>query len=700
MHARHLKTAGVVVALAAAGPAHAQSYAGYNTYGAPGLIDMPSALMRPDGELAFSISHFQNQTRNTLTFQVTPRLTGSFRYSQLYDIRGGGPSGTGDVFDFIFDRSFSLQYQLFEETAQRPAISIGLNDFLGTGIYSSEYFVATKTFGDRFRLTGGIGWGRLGSANGFDNPLGSLSDELKDREDVEFRGGGEVSNVAFFSGDAAFFGGIEYRLNDRTWLTAEYSSDDYAPEDGTAFDQKNQYNFGVSYQANDYVNISANYLYGSEFGVMATFALNPQNRPSGSGRDPGPLPVRPVPVASPPPTLPSPAIAATASALAAEGIGLHGIALQGDQVTVEIENDRYLATAQAVGRTARVLTQTMPAGISTFTVTPLTRGIRGTSATMTRDTMERYEFALDQTWESYARTRFDEAPEPVAHLPGRYPAFSYGIEPYISEALFDPDDPVRVDVGVSLTASYEPAPGVILSGEVRQRLFGNRDESARESTSVLPRVRSETNIYQREGETTLHRLYGAYHFQPGDTVRARITAGYLEPQFAGVSAEVLWSPPASRLSYGVEVNYAKQRAFEQDFDLRDYDIVTGHASVYYDMGNGFFTQIDAGRYLAGDWGGTLTVERRFDNGWRIGGFATLTDVPFDDFGEGSFDKGILLTIPVDWITGQPSTDTINRTIRPVQRDGGARLSVPGRLYGIYSDQSLEDYSDDWGRFWR
>ncbi|ROT98106.1 YjbH domain-containing protein [Histidinibacterium lentulum] len=700
MHARTVKIAGVVVALAAAGPVHGQSGPGYNTYGAPGLIDMPSALMRPDGELAFTSSHFRNQTRNTLTFQFAPRLTGSFRYSPLYDIRGGGPSGTGDVFDFIFDRSFSLQYQLFDETDRRPALAIGLNDFLGTGIYSSEYLVATKTFGDRFRVTGGIGWGRLGSANGFDNPLGVFSDELKDRDDVEFRGGGEVSNVALFSGDAAFFGGVEYRLNDRTWLIAEYSSDDYAPEDGTAFDQKTQYNFGISYQANDYINIAANYLYGSEFGIRATFALNPQNRPSGSGRDPGPPPVRPVPASSPPPGLPASVIQSTEAALAAEGLGLHGIALQGDRVTVEIENTRYSATAQAIGRTARVLTQTMPAGVGTFTVTPINRGIRGTSATIARGTMERYEFELDQTWESYARTRFDEGPDPLAPLPGRYPAFSYSIAPYLAEALFDPDDPLRVDVGVSLLASYEPAPGLIVSGEVRQRLFGNRDESTRESTSVLPRVRSESNIYQREGETTLHRLYGAYYFQPGETVSARITAGYLEPQFAGVSAEVLWSPPASRLSYGVEINYAQQRAFEQDFDLRDYDIVTGHASVYYDMGNGYFAQVDAGRYLAGDWGGTLSVERRFDNGWEIGAFATLTDVPFEDFGEGSFDKGILLTIPVDWITGQPSRDTINRTIRPVQRDGGARLSVPGRLYGIYADQSVEDYTADWGRFWR
>src|SRR6056297_2690080 len=55
----------------------------YNSYGYPGLIDMPVASSRPDGELAFTTSSFAGQTRNTLTFQIAPRLSGSFRYSIL-----------------------------------------------------------------------------------------------------------------------------------------------------------------------------------------------------------------------------------------------------------------------------------------------------------------------------------------------------------------------------------------------------------------------------------------------------------------------------------------------------------------------------------------------------------------------------------------------------------------------------------------
>ena len=45
-------------------------------------------------------------------------------------------------------------------------------------------------------------------------------------------------------------------------------------------------------------------------------------------------------------------------------------------------------------------------------------------------------------------------------------------------------------------------------------------------------------------------------------------------------------------------------------------------------------KVDAGRYLAGDWGATFALDREFDNGWKVGAYFTLTDMPFDEFGEG------------------------------------------------------------------
>lgn len=107
-----------------------------------------------------------------------------------------------------------------------------------------------------------------------------------------------------------------------------------------------------------------------------------------------------------------------------------------------------------------------------------------------------------------------------------------------------------------------------------------------------------------------------------------------------------------------------------------------------------------GRYLAGDYGATVSLDREFANGWRVGAFATVTDVPFEDFGEGSFDKGIRITIPLGNISGQPSRDKSTFVIKPLTRDGGARLGVDGRLYGQVREYHQPEMAKTWGKFWR
>ena len=107
-----------------------------------------------------------------------------------------------------------------------------------------------------------------------------------------------------------------------------------------------------------------------------------------------------------------------------------------------------------------------------------------------------------------------------------------------------------------------------------------------------------------------------------------------------------------------------------------------------------------GRYLAKDWGGTFTLKRVFRNGWEVGGFFTLTDVSFDRFGEGAFDKGIFFTVPLSWGAGRPSRAARTTVLRPILRDGGARVNVAGRLYPLVRPNTNPVLSETWGRFWR
>ena len=691
-----------VIAGLSAGPAAAGPEGtawGYNSYGVPGLIDMPGAFGRDDGELGYAVSHFQNQTRHALTFQISERLSASFRYALLYDIRRN-PGGS--VEPYRYDRSFSLQYRFLEEGIYRPAFAVGVNDIAGTGVYGGEYVVASKTFSPRFRATLGLGWGRLGSHGGFTNPLGVLKNSFKYRPMASSGLGGGFQANTWFRGDAAVFGGVEWRPNDRWRLIAEYSSDDYAREDGAAFDRKSPLNFGVDYRYNDRTTVSARYLYGAELGLQLTYALNPKQPRMGSGLDAAPPPVVPrAGPAGPSPDLDDSAlIAAARTALAREGLSLHGLARDGDTLRIQIGNDRYPIAAQATGRAARALTGLAPAHVERFEIRLTEKGMPVSSVLVRRADLEALEFHPVASDLMRARTRITDAPQSLPLNGGHFPAFTAALEPYLTPSFFDPDSPLRLDAGAAATARYEPRAGLVFSGRLQQKLVGNLDKTIRPSTSVLPHVRSDGYLYAKGSDTSLTELTAAWYVRPGQDLYGRVTLGLLEQMYGGVSSELLWKPQNSRLALGAEVNWAKQRAFDDMFGFRDYDVVTGHVSAYYQFDRGYTAQLDLGRYLAGDTGATLTLAREFDNGWKIGAFATRTNVSSEDFGEGSFDKGISLTIPIDWITGKPERRAINTTIRPVQRDGGARLSVPGRLYETVRGQQASALDASWGRFWK
>ena len=672
------------------------------TFGAPGLIDMPSAESAPDAELSTTVTYFAGSTRTTLSFQITPRLSGSFRYTGIQNWVAATGEGT-------FDRSFDLRYRLVDEGKYRPAIAVGLQDFIGTGIYSGEYIVASKHILPNLTLTGGIGWGRLGSFNGFSNPLGG---SFATRPTIrQGRLGGVVESAKWFRGDAAFFGGIAWQATPKLTLKAEYSSDAYTAETSRGhFTRKSPYNFGLDYEITKGINLYANYLYGSEFGVGVTFKLNPKEPIVNGGAEKAPQPMR---VRLPDnisnlgwTTLPNAQKnlrKATQELLAKDGLTLEAMAVSSSKVTLRLRNERYLASAEAIGRTARILSRVMPDSVETFKIIPVARGIALSEVTLKRSDLEVLEHDGNGSALSYAAAKITDAANSSDKLifrDGLFPKFTWGIGPYVRSSYFDPDSPIRLETGIQANASYTFAPGLVLSGSVNKRVVGNIHTATRRSDSTIRRVRSDGGLYNQAGDPAITNLTLSYHFRPGKNLYGRVTAGYLETMYGGISTELLWKPVDSRLALGVELNYLKQRDFDQLFGFQAYEVATGHLTAYWDMGRGFHSQVSVGRYLGGDYGGTLKLERTFKNGWRVGAYATITDIPFSDFGEGSFDKGLLFTIPLDNFVGTPTGRNFNSIIQPLTRDGGARVKVDGRLYGVVNNHHNKALKDSWGKFWR
>jgi hypothetical protein len=691
----------------AATPSSAEITNNLGYFGLPGLLDMPTADTMEDARLAFSIAYFPGQTRQTLAFQITPRLSGTFRYSFIDRVELDRPQR--------YDRSFDVQYQLLFEKGWMPGLVVGARDFIGTGIYSGEYLVATKSFGSRLSLTGGIGWGRMGSYNSFKNPLGLISDSFYERPDIydpSVDKGGTPSFDQWFHGPAALFAGVSYKATDRLTLLAEYSSDAYViEEEADAFTPKSPLNFGLQYQLGEAFVLGASYMYGAELGISLTVLTNPKRSVPRGYYSTTPVPVKPRTGPATGWTAEWVSDGATApvtretvtQVLALEGLVVERIELTGTTVRVRYRNTRYDSAPQAMGHIARVLTVALPPSVETFILEPVVEGMTTVRVTLKRSDIEALEHDPRATELSFARAVIEDAAgaRPVGDVPLTPPKrLVWSLDPYIATQLFDPEDPLRFDVGAQITAQYEIAPGLSISTVLRQKIFGDMDESIRTPSSVLPHVRTESTFYAKAHGVTMNRLTLDYFFRPGTNLYGRASVGYLETMFAGVSGEILWKPEDSRFALGADISRVRKRDYEIDFNLLDYEVTTGHVSAYYDFGGVLDARVDVGRYLAGDFGATLSLERTFDNGWKIGAFATLTDVPFDDFGEGSFNKGILIEAPLSWITGVPSTRSVHGDFTPITRDGGQRLIIANRLYDEVRGDHAPDLQDEWGRFWR
>ena len=672
-----------------------------STFGTPGLVEVPTADVLPDGELSFSASLFGPVQRTTATFQIFPRVYGAFRYSINEDFFDRPPPGE----NANFDRSFDLHFKILDEAKNGVDVGIGLRDVIGTGFVSSEYVVASKTVADGVRVTAGLGWGTLGQEAGLTNPLSIFGSRFEERqgffgEDGTRDTGGQFSASDWFRGDVGLFGGVSWNVTDKVGIQLEYVENSYERESlnsGLTIDSP--FNAALSYRFTDNISARAFTIGGNNFGGQLNFSLNPKERLVASGSEAAPRPI-----------VPRNGLAAASwngygnddlqtvldQRLSSEGLQLDAINVTANRAELRVENLRYDVEAQAAGRAARILANTLPPEVEIFEIVFQQSGLPLSSVTTRRSDLEQLQYNYDSAWRTQSRAQIEGAGV-AGEAPSR---FEFSLTPYVALSFFDPQSPIRADFGPQFNASYQAAPGLTFAGQLRYPLVGNLDESERESDSVIQRVRSESFIFARESELEVNRLTAEYLFRPGDEIFGRVTGGYLENQFGGISTEVLYRPVDSRFAFGAELNYARQRDFDMLFGFQEYDVVTGHASAYFDVGNGFDAQIDAGRYLAGDWGATFTLAREFNNGVRLGGYFTLTDVPFDDFGEGSFDKGITVDFPLSWFTGEPSRARLSQTIQPLLRDGGARLNVDNRLYDLTSDYGAPELTDGWGRYLR
>ena len=653
-----------------------------NDWGLIGLLQTPTARMADAGDMRFGYSHVYPYARYNILFQPLDWMEAGFRYTAI----SNHPYGPGNSQSYK-DKSIDVKFRLAQETAVKPELAMGLTDIGGTGLWSSEYLVANKRWDD-IDASLGLAWGYLGSRGNVRNPLSILSSAYKTRKNgytssTGATQGGQFSFSQWFTGPASLFGGIQYHTpwSNALTLKLELDGNDYKHEPfGYTPGAKSPVNAGLNYRLSDSLDLSAALERGNRLMFGFTFHGGIDKITVPKLLDPTPVPVRQqMPVKAPD-------WGKTVADIENQTLWTIGdISLRGRELCLTISKSDGAYWADRIERAVRILHRDAPANIERFVFRHVERG-----ATITEQVVLREQWLAQHTrfLLSSERTSIVTARRPDSSLVSETPVwhgepdwFNIGLTPTFSQTVGGPDGFFLFQAGLGARSELKFNESTWTTGFLNLRLLDNYANFKYDGPSKLPRVRTDQRKYLETSRVTLPNLQVNHVGKLSDTQYYSVYGGYLESMFAGVGGEWLYRPWHSPLAFGVDVNHVRKREFNQGLGLLDYGVNTGHATLYWETGwHSIDASLKLGQYLAGDKGATIDVHRTFDNGAVMGALMTRTNVSATKFGEGSFDKGIYLSIPFDAILPRSSGDMARFTWHPLTRDGGAILERAFTLF--------------------
>lgn len=724
-HARHARVAMSALAIALSASLHAQEAppATANEWGGVGLLQTPTARMANDGDLAFTASYNSPYSRYNLTVQPLPWLESSFRYINVSNIRYGALNVSGR--QSYKDKSIDFKVRLWQESRLIPEVAFGVRDLGGTGSFSSEYLVANKNFGP-VDASVGLATGYIGNRGDFTNPLASIDDRFKDRRPIaksNINTAGRFGLSNMFKGPVGIFGGITYQTPiDQLLVKVEYDGNDYRREPReNNLRQRTPFNVGMVYVPNRNLELTAAW----ERGDAAMLSLTFRGNPGFSSSAPKPF--------DPPPehirlrqaidTTHSAGPRSGVSAAAQEaghedatavvdwtdvtgqlqrnaGIRVERISRRGTELYVDGYQTRFLYAAKGLGRASRVLSNATGDEYDWYTLRTTRLGMPVIDTSIKRTALLGYldgsvtEAVLRRSTEM--STPGDLARETLYETKRR--PYGGGFNIGYRQNLGGPDGFILYQIAANYSGSLLIKDNIWLTGTLSGNLLNNYDKFKYNAPSRLPRVRTDLRKYMVTSDVTMPNLQFNVAGRLAPDLYGIAYAGYLEWMYAGVGGEVLYRPMGEQWSIGANLNRVQQRDFDQHWGLRDYKVTTGHATLYYsfDARERIVGSLSVGQYLAGDRGATLDIARVFDNGVTMGAYATKTNVSARDFGEGSFDKGIYFSIPLDGILPRSTRGRAAFNWNPLIRDGGAMLGRKYSLYGLTGDRDERFFYDNIG----
>nr|WP_295836108.1 YjbH domain-containing protein [uncultured Azospirillum sp.] len=659
-------------------------------WGGIGLLQMPNARMAPDGSMSGGLTALGDLHRHyTISAQPLPWLEVTARNSAYPGYYG------------LTEPGLDLKLRVRREDERGPALVIGGRDVTGSGLdlpgkgrFAGEYIALSRRWWD-LDLTLGMGWGALGEAGQLRNPLHFLGGRFRrDRDPSAWpttRG-----PQAWFTGErVALVGGVEWHTPvDGLSLKLESSGDRFRAQrqDEPGFDPGSRYSLGLSWRPASWADLGAAYEQGRRLMLRLSVRFDPAvdaDRPN-----------RPPPGVGPRPSAGS-ALSADAIALVARSRGLpvRSTRIEGEVATLWLDpaGSGRMPLAREVGDAARLLADLAPPQVERLRVVTGAGGLDTVSVTLLRRDLERaanHRGSAEEIW------RTTQLAATAAPPPDWRPRLDLSTRLVASFDLAELGTALAQRTHTDVMLRAEPMRGLVLGGGLRINAASDLQLLDTNAVPAAQPVRSDLPRYA-DRPLALDHAYAAWLAKPADGLTTRLSAGHLEEMYAGFGAETLFQPFAARWALGLDLNQVWKRRPESllAFDHGDAR-GTGHLSLYWENpGADTTTALRLGRYLGGDWGGTVEVMRRFDGGIGLTAHATWTKGPDgaqSRFG-GRMDWGLALVVPIAASGWLPVGGTVETAVRTLGRDAGQRLQQPLPLYDLRMPGGVGHLTGTWSK---
>ena len=562
-----------------------------------------------------------------------------------------------------------------------------------------------------FKLTTGLGWGKFAGEASFNNPLGYIYDEFKERprSSNNYSQGGTPSYDKWFRGDASFFGGLEWFI---PHINGSKFKIEYDPFDYFDFSSANRpdalesirakdsnINYGISIPIKNYGNFDFSFVKGNTFNITfsigATFnndlvkksKIEPEIK---KYRDKGnknnfyeDLLIN----------------------MNKNNFFLQTSTLKESEIISAIsvpQHRNHIRSASYSGYIVKEVAKNHDIILDEIKIVHLNAGLELNNISLRPKDVDinkskqieliRYYSVLES---GNANNFLKSEYKPDLPLPAFFSETGLTVINHIGA----PEQFYFGGVVLQNSTEVLLKRNLILTSEINLILKDNFRPTISGSNSVLPHVRTDIMTYLIDGDKSITKLQLDYIWSPGKDMYSKISGGIFEKMYGGFGGEFLYKPFDSNIYVGFESFWVKKRGFDQRLRFLDYSTVTSHINFNYLFPrSGINSKISFGKYLAKDTGFTVDISRTTNDGFKAGIYFTRTNVSAEDFGEGSFDKGFYFEIPFDLFSKKYSGKHTNLKLSPLTRDGGQKLIYSKDLIGLIHNSTSFELNNKWDGF--